>query len=202
MRTMDNAARAAKIKLLLMDVDGVLTDGRMYFLPGHDGKIVEFKAFHSLDGVGLRLLNRFGVTTGVITGRESPSTEERARNLGMSYVYQGFLAKLEPLAEILKAAGLKASEVAYIGDDVTDIPVLKKAGLACAPKNALPEVKRAAHLVTGKTGGAGAVREVCDLILKSRGCWRDVMRSVETAHWPEPPKPAMRIVCYSKKRAR
>lgn len=197
-----NIARAKKIKLLLMDVDGVLTDGKMYFLPGPGGKIVEFKAFHSLDGIGLTLLGRFGVVTGVITGRESPSTEERARNLGMSYVYQGFLSKLDPLKEILRATGLKAEETAYIGDDVTDIPVLKKAGLACAPKNALPEVKRAAHLVTEKDGGAGAVREVCDLILKSRGCWKEVMRAVETARWPSGPRPALKIVSYSKKRKR
>ncbi|OGS52291.1 MAG: hypothetical protein A3J79_03300 [Elusimicrobia bacterium RIFOXYB2_FULL_62_6] len=200
MSTAGNIARAKKIKLLLMDVDGVLTDGRMYFLPGPGGRMVEFKAFHSLDGIGLRLLNRFGVLTGVITGRESPSTEERARGLGMSYVYQGFLSKLDPLAEILKATGLSAEETAYIGDDITDIPVLKRAGLACAPRNALLEVKKVSHLVTEKEGGAGAVRDVCDLILKSRGCWKDVMRSVETAHWPEPERPAMKIVCYSKKR--
>ena len=200
MSTAGNIARAKKIKLLLMDVDGVLTDGRMYFLPGPGGRMVEFKAFHSLDGIGLRLLNRFGVLTGVITGREPPSTEERARGLGMSYVYQGFLSKLDPLAEILKATGLSAEETAYIGDDITDIPVLKRAGLACAPRNALLEVKKVSHLVTEKEGGAGAVRDVCDLILKSRGCWKDVMRSVETAHWPEPERPAMKIVCYSKKR--
>ena len=105
-----NIARAKKIKILLMDVDGVLTDGKMYYIPGHKGEMVEFKAFHSLDGIGLRLLNQFGILTGVITGRESPGTEERARNLGMSYVYQGFLSKLDPLLEILKDTGLKAEK--------------------------------------------------------------------------------------------
>ncbi|MBI4801704.1 MAG: HAD hydrolase family protein [Elusimicrobia bacterium] len=199
MNAKSNIARAKKIKLLLMDVDGVLTDGKMYYLPGHDGKMVEFKAFHSLDGIGLRLLNRFGVLTGVITGRESPGTGERAKTLGMSYAYQGFLSKLGPMTEILKDAGLKEENMAYIGDDLTDIPVLKKARLACAPKNALPEVKKAAHLVTARDGGAGAVREVCDLILRSKGCWKEVMKYVKTAHWPSIAKPALKIRLYSKK---
>jgi len=199
MNAKNNIARAKKIKILLMDVDGVLTDGKMYFLPGHDGKMTEFKAFHSLDGIGLRLLNQFGVITGVITGRESPGTEERAKNLGMSYAYQGFLSKLYPLGEILKDTGLKEENVAYIGDDWTDIPVLKKAGLACAPGNAMPEVKKAAHIVTAKDGGAGAVREVCDFILRSRGHWKEVMKCVETAHWPSIARPALKITLYSKR---
>lgn len=191
---MTNAQRAKKIKIFLMDVDGVLTDGKMYYIPGKKGGMVEFKAFHSLDGIGLRLLNQFGVTTGVITGRESPGTEERAKGLGMSYAYQGFLSKLEPLERILRETGLDASSVAYMGDDWTDIPVLRKAGLACAPANALPEVRRAAHLVTSKEGGMGAVREVCDLILRSQGHWDTVMGYVETAHWPAIKKYPIKIV--------
>ena len=199
MNTKKNIARAKKIKILLMDVDGVLTDGKMYYLPGHNGEMVEFKAFHSLDGIGLRLLNQFGIITGVITGRESPGTEERARNLGMSYAYQGFLSKLDPLMEILKDTGLKDENVAYVGDDWTDIPVLRRAGLACAPKNALPEVKTISHLITKKEGGAGAAREVCDFILKSQGHWKEIMKFVETAHWPSPDKPPMKIILHSKK---
>ena len=193
-----NIARAKKIKILLMDVDGVLTDGKMYYIPGRKGEMVEFKAFHSLDGIGLRLLNQFGIITGVITGRESPGTEERARNLGMSYVYQGFLSKLDPLMEILKDTGLKEENVAYIGDDWTDIPVLRRAGLACAPDNALPEVKRVCHIRTRKAGGEGAVREACDFILNSQGHWKEIMRYVETAHWPSPAKPPMKVVLKSK----
>jgi len=189
-----NAARAKKIKLFLMDVDGVLTDGKMYYLPGRGAEMVEVKAFHSLDGIGLRLLNQFGITTGVITGRESPGTEERARGLGMGYAYQGFLSKLEPLRQILADTGLKPENVAYMGDDWTDLPVLKKAGLACAPANALDEVKAAAHLVTKKEGGLGAVREVCDFILKSQGRWGAVMGCVETAHWPAVKKAPIKIV--------
>ena len=188
------AARAKKIKLFLMDVDGVLTDGKMYYIPGAAGGLVEVKAFHSLDGIGLRLLNQFGVLTGVITGRESPGTEERAKSLGMSYAYQGFLSKVEPLERILAATGLAPENVAYMGDDWTDIPVLKRAGLAVAPANALPDVKRAAHLVTAKDGGAGAVREACDFILKHQGRWDTLMTYVETAHWPELKKDPMRIV--------
>lgn len=198
MDTKKNIARAKRIKILLMDVDGVLTDGKMYYLPGHNGGMVELKAFHSLDGIGLRLLNQFGIITGVITGRESPGTEERARNLGMSYAYQGFLSKLDPLKEILKATGLEEENVAYVGDDWTDIPVLKRAGLACAPANALPEVKTSSHFITKKEGGAGAVREVCDFILKSQGRWKEIMRHVETAHWPSPAKPPMKVILKSK----
>lgn len=189
-----NAARAKKIKIFLMDVDGVLTDGKMYYLPGLDGAMVEVKAFHSLDGIGLRLLNQFGVITGVITGRESPGTEERARGLGMGYAYQGFLSKLDPLERILADTGLAPENVAYMGDDWTDIPVLKKAGLACAPANALDEVKRASHFIAGKDGGMGAVRQVCDFILKSQGHWDTVMGYVETAHWPPIKKEPMKIV--------
>lgn len=192
------AARAAGIKIFLMDVDGVLTDGKLYYIPGHDGRMVEFKGFHALDGIGLRLMNQFGIITGVITGRESPGTEERAGGLGMRYAYQGFVSKLEPLEKILADTGLKPENVAYMGDDWTDIPVLKKAGLACAPANALPEVKAAAHFVTAKEGGAGAVREVCDLILKSQGLWDTVMGLVEKADWPPLKKEPMKIVRHSK----
>jgi len=194
------AARAKKIKLFLMDVDGVLTDGKMYYLPDHKDDIVEFKAFHSLDGIGLRLINQFGVMTGVITGRESPGTEDRARSLGMSYAYQGFLSKLEPLLEILRLTGLKEENVAYMGDDWTDFPVLRRAGLALAPSNALPEVKRVSHFVAKKAGGEGAVREACDLILRGKGHWGEIMRYVETARWPSPAKPRMKVVLRSGRR--
>jgi 3-deoxy-D-manno-octulosonate 8-phosphate phosphatase (KDO 8-P phosphatase) len=195
--TKKTASRAKKIKLFLMDVDGVLTDGKMYYVPGAGPEMVEFKAFHAFDGIGLRMLNLFGVRTGLITGRESPGTEERARNLGMTWVYGGFLSKVAPFEEVLAETGLKPENVAYMGDDWTDIPVLRRAGLACSPANALPEVKKAAHFVTKKNGGEGAAREVCDLILRSRGLWKEVMRCVETAHWPEIKKEPLRIVRYS-----
>ena len=189
--------RAKNIRLFLMDVDGVLTDGKMYYIPGPGRKMMEVKAFHSLDGIGLRLLNQFGILTGVISGSESRGTEERARYLGMSYAYQGFLSKLEPLSRILSDTGLAPENVAYMGDDWTDIPVLKKAGLACAPQNALPEVKQASHLITAKEGGLGAVREACDFILRSQGHLEKVMECVETAHWPPVKKTTMTIVRWS-----
>lgn len=192
--TRSDIERAKKVKIFLMDVDGVLTDGKMYYLPGRGRELVEVKAFHSLDGIGLRLLNQFGVLTGVITGRVSPGTEERARGLGMSYAYQGFLSKLDPLERILADTGLKAENVAYMGDDWTDIPVLRRAGLSVAPANAQDEVLAAARLVTKKEGGAGAVREACDFILKCQGHWGTVMGYVESAHWPEIRKDRMKIV--------
>jgi 3-deoxy-D-manno-octulosonate 8-phosphate phosphatase (KDO 8-P phosphatase) len=196
----DLAARARGIKIVLMDVDGVLTDGKMYYIPGRDGRMVEFKAFHALDGIGLRLLNNFGIRTGVITGRESPGTEERAAQLGMTYAYLGFLSKLVPMEEILAAEGLTPRELAYIGDDWTDIPLLRRAGLACAPANALPEVKAASHFTARKEGGLGAVREVCDLILSAQGRMGEIMKCVETAHWPSPARPPMKIVRYSERK--
>ncbi|MBI4655623.1 MAG: HAD hydrolase family protein [Elusimicrobia bacterium] len=194
---MTNVDRAKKIKIVLMDVDGVLTDGKMYYIPDYNGKMVEFKAFNSLDGIGLRLLNQFGIIAGVISGRESLGTEERARILCMKYIYQGFVSKLEPFKEILKDSGFTPQECAYIGDDWTDIPVMKKAGFAAAPKNSLPEVKKAAHFVTKNSGGNGAVREVCNFILKSHGHWGRLMESVEAAHWPPFQKHELKIVSRS-----
>jgi YrbI family 3-deoxy-D-manno-octulosonate 8-phosphate phosphatase len=180
---MNITQRAKKIKLLLTDVDGVLTDGKMYFLPGPDGKLVDFNGFNAVDGIGLLLVRSFGITTGMITGRVSPSAEKRAQMLSMKYVYQGFLSKYEPFLDILKHCKLKPHQVAYMGDDWTDIPILKKVGLACAPNSARPEVKKAAHYVTKRDGGDGAMRELCDLILRSQGNWKKIMTQVETADW-------------------
>lgn len=194
MKKADAVKRAKKVKILLMDVDGVLSDGKIYFLPGHDGEMVEFKSFHALDGIGLRMLKQFGIITGVISGLESPGTEKRARMLRMKYVYMGFLSKLTPLEEILASAGLKPADAAYIGDDWTDIPVLRRVGLACAPKNALPEVKNVAHFVTNKEGGNGAVREVCDFILKSQGKWKEIMELIESARWEPLPREELKVV--------
>ncbi len=193
--------RAAKIKALLMDVDGVLTDGKMYFFPNRDGRVYECKAFSALDGIGLRLLPIFGIRTGIITGRESLSTEDRARTMLMSYVYQGFLSKTGPFDEILKDLKIRPEEAAYIGDDLTDVPILKRVGLACAPRNALKEVKRISHFVTEKEGGNGAVREVCDLLLKSQGYWRRVMEYAGAACWPKAEKNVLKVVSYSKNRS-
>lgn len=171
----DIARRAKRIKLLLMDVDGVLTDGRFYLVPQPDGSVAEAKVFHSLDGAGLKLLRRAGLRTGVITGRGSPAIAARARELEMEFVRQDSFEKLPAYQEIKRAAGLADAEIAFIGDDVTDLPVLRRAGLAIAVPNAHPEARRAAHYVTRAAGGAGAVREVCDLLLRAQGNYDKVI---------------------------
>lgn len=167
----DARARAAKIKVLLMDVDGVLTDGKLFYFPDAEKNMVEFKGFNSHDGLGLYLCHFVGILTGVISGRTSPATVERARILHMKYVYQGNLEKVTAWEEILKDAGVTASEVAYIGDDFPDLPLMHRAGLAIAVANARPEVKEAAHFVTEHSGGDGGVRDATELILKAQGLW-------------------------------
>jgi 3-deoxy-D-manno-octulosonate 8-phosphate phosphatase (KDO 8-P phosphatase) len=168
--------RMKRIKVLLMDVDGVLTDGRLYYIPGPDGKAVEFKGFHSQDGLGFHFLNQIGIKTGVISGRESPATVERARNLKMSYVYQGLLEKNGAYEEVLQKAGVTSDEVAFIGDDFTDAPLMQRSGLGCCVGDARPELKRVAHYVATAPGGNGAVREIIEHILKAQGKWDDVLR--------------------------
>lgn len=186
--------KASKIKMLLMDVDGVLTDGKMYFIPGPDGKMVEFKGFNSLDGIGLRLLNQYGIKTGIITGRISPATLQRAKGLGMTHLYQGFVSKLRPFQIIADEEGIKADEIAYIGDDWTDIPALNAAGLSCAPANARTEVKNSADFITPDKGGEGAVRDVCELILYSKGYKEEIMKQVQEARWPAINRKGIKVV--------
>jgi 3-deoxy-D-manno-octulosonate 8-phosphate phosphatase (KDO 8-P phosphatase) len=178
---MDITARAAKIKLLLMDVDGVLTNGKLYNVPGPDGMMVETKGFDSQDGIGLQWLSWHGVRTGVISGRLSPATEERARQTKMSYVYQGHIEKIPILEEILGKAGVDGSEVAYIGDDFTDIVIMHRVGFAIATANARAEVKGEAHYVTQAVGGEGAVREIVELLLKAQGKWPEILKHYELA---------------------
>jgi len=167
--------RAKKIRLLLMDVDGVLTDGRLYYLPSPDGSPQEVKAFDSQDGIALWLLKDYGIASGLISGRESTGVAARAKLLNITYVYQNHKVKLPIFLEILKTAGLQPAQVAFIGDDLTDIPVLNRCGLAVAVANARPEAKAAAHFVTRASGGGGAVREVCELLLKAQGSWSKVL---------------------------
>ena len=176
---MDIYAQASKIKLLLMDVDGVLTNGKLYNVPDPDGKMVETKGFDSQDGIGLQWLSWKGIKTGVISGRLSPATAERARQCKMSYVYQGHIEKVPILEEIMADAKIDSSEVAYIGDDFTDIVIMHRVGLAVATANAKPEVKREAHYVTTVPGGEGAVREVVELLLRAQGRWGEILRHYE-----------------------
>jgi 3-deoxy-D-manno-octulosonate 8-phosphate phosphatase (KDO 8-P phosphatase) len=171
--------RAARVRLLLMDVDGVLTDGRLINVPAPDGGVFETKAFDSQDGIALQWLGWHGIETGVISGRVSLATEARARQVNMRYVYQGHIEKVPILDEIRAAAGLALEQIAYCGDDLTDIVVMRRVGLAFAPANARAEVKRAAHYVTQAPGGAGAVREICELLLEAHGRWTDILKKYE-----------------------
>jgi len=172
---------AAHVELLLMDVDGVLTDGRLYNVPGPDGAMVETKGFDSQDGIALQWLSWKGIATGVISGRVSPATAERARQCKMKYVYQGHIEKIPILEEILRDAKIPARNVAYIGDDLTDVVILKRVGFGIATANAREEVKRSAHHVTRASGGSGAVREVVELILKAKGHWDELLKKYEVS---------------------
>lgn len=178
---MDINARASKVKLLLMDVDGVLTSGKLYNVPGPDGAMVESKGFDSQDGIGLQWLNWHGIKTGVISGRLSPATAERARQCKMAYVYQGHIEKIPILEEILADAKVDSNEVAYIGDDFTDTVIMHRVGFAIATANARTEVKGEAHYVTQAMGGEGAVREVVELLLKAQGLWGAILKHYEIA---------------------
>lgn len=171
--------RASKIKLLLMDVDGVLTDGHLINVPGPDGKMVETKLFDSQDGIALRWLTWFDIQTGVISGRDSPATVERARQVGMTYIYQGHHEKIPIIDEILAKSKIAPEQIAYAGDDLTDVVVMRRVGFGIATANARPEVKKSAHYVTQASGGAGAIREVCELLLESQGHWQDILRKYE-----------------------
>jgi 3-deoxy-D-manno-octulosonate 8-phosphate phosphatase (KDO 8-P phosphatase) len=161
--------RLAKIRLLLLDVDGVLTDGRIVF----DNNGIETKAFDVKDGHGLKLLQRVGIHVGLITGRQSEVTRHRALELGIDIVHQGAKDKLIPYRQVLTETGLLDEQVAYVGDDVIDLPVLRRVGFAATVADACEEVKPYVHYVTRHRGGRGAVREVCDLILKGSGLWRE-----------------------------
>jgi 3-deoxy-D-manno-octulosonate 8-phosphate phosphatase (KDO 8-P phosphatase) len=170
---------AARVRLLLMDVDGVLTDGKLINVPDANGKMVETKAFDSQDGIALQWLSWHGVKTGLISGRVSPATVERANQCKFTYIYQGHIEKIPILEEIMADAGLDAGEIAYIGDDLTDVVVMHRVGFAIATGNARPEVKGEAHYVTSAAGGSGAVREAVELILKAKGLWEKILDKYE-----------------------
>ena len=171
--------RAARIKLLLMDVDGVLTDGHLLNVPGPDGTMVETKLFDSQDGIALRWLTWYDIQTGVISGRVSPATEERARQVGMAYVYQGHPEKIPIIEEILAKSRITPDQIAYAGDDLTDVVVMRRVGFSIATANARKEVKQAAHYTTSAAGGSGAIREVCELLLEAQGHWTEILRKYE-----------------------
>ena len=187
-------ARARKIKLILFDVDGVLTDGKIWIFPSPAGQqsvlerlsnrgeetdrevrgtnLIEAKGFNAHDGAGISLARLGGIKTGLITKRMSETVALRARDLKMEHVYQGTHNKVAALEEILGKDGITAAEVAFVGVDVIDLPVMRRCGLAIAVKNARPEVKSEAHWVTPHAGGDGAARDAIEYVLKAQGKWK------------------------------
>ena len=163
--------RAAQIKVLLMDVDGTMTDGSVTLLSQPDGTALEIKTFDAHDGQGLTLAQTAGLRTGCITGRESAALLRRAHEMKMEFIYMKQPEKMEAYEDIVKKADVPDSAVAFIGDDLPDIPLMRRVGLAVAVGDAAPEVKEAAHYTTRALGGQGAVREAVELILKSKGIW-------------------------------
>jgi 3-deoxy-D-manno-octulosonate 8-phosphate phosphatase (KDO 8-P phosphatase) len=170
--TPDLRARAARIRLVLMDVDGVMTDGSLLFL----GDGTELKTFHAQDGIGIRLAQRAGIEIGVITGRRSPAVEHRCRELDITELHMGDWRKLPIFQEILERRGLRPEEVCFIGDDLVDLPILRRVGLAVTVPEARPEVREAVDAVSDLPGGRGAVRDVLEAILRAQGHWDDLMK--------------------------
>jgi 3-deoxy-D-manno-octulosonate 8-phosphate phosphatase (KDO 8-P phosphatase) len=175
----DVRRRAAQIRLVLMDVDGVLTDGRYFHVPSPQGGLFEVKLFDSQDGIALHWLVNHGIETGLISGRASEATAERARSSRMTYCYMGSTEKLPLFEEILAKSGLQPHQVAYLGDDLTDAILMKRVGLAVAVANSRPEVLRCAHHVTAVNGGNGALREAAEIILEAQGYWDKILKHYE-----------------------
>ena len=171
----DIEARARRVELILMDVDGVLTDGRILLIPDSRGAIHEVKVFDVQDGVGITFVHRAGLRTGIITGRASSSVVARAKELKMEVVEQGSWNKLETYEKVREKVVLDDSQIAFIGDDLQDLPILRRVGFAVGVANAVPEVKEVCHLVTEREGGRGAVREALEFILRAQGKWDTIL---------------------------
>ena len=172
-------ARARKIKLFLMDVDGTLTDGGVCLISttggSGDATVSEMKVFNAQDGQGLSLAHTMGIQTGFITGRSSPAVAKRAQELKVSFVYLGQAKKTQAFEECLQKAGVTEEEVAYLGDDLPDMPLARRAGLGVCVADGAPELKAICHFTTRKPGGRGAAREVVELILKAQGRWEEAV---------------------------
>lgn len=165
--------KAAHIKLLILDVDGVLTDGKLFF--DHQGN--EYKCFNAQDGHGIKLLRQTGVEVAVISGRKSPAVTLRMNNLGITHVYQGYEDKRPAFKELLDSLHITPIQAAYVGDDLLDLPVMSRVGLAIAVNDAVATVKQHAHWHTQRKGGQGAVREVCDLLMQAQGHYDAVVNA-------------------------
>ena len=179
------AARARKIRLLVMDVDGVLTDGRMVLSDRGD----ELKMFHTHDGIGLALAHRAGLKTALVTGETSPIAKARGEKLGVGTVVLGARRKGDVVDALLAEHGMSPDALAYIGDDLLDLPALQRAGLAVTVADAVADVKRIAHVVTKAPGGHGAVRECVELLLRAQGVWNAVYRAFVEEHGGQVPGP-------------
>jgi len=177
----DVLARARNIKLFLMDVDGTLTDGGICLISttaaegSTPGAVSEMKVFNSQDGQGLSLAHTMGIQTGFITGRRSPAVAKRAQELKVTFVHLGQATKMQAFEESIKTAGVTEQEVAYMGDDLPDIPLAKRAGLSVSVADGVPELKAVCHYTTRRPGGRGAAREVIELILKAQGRWEEAV---------------------------
>ena len=167
--------RASRIQVILMDVDGTMTDGSVTLLSQNDGTALEIKTFDAHDGQGLTLAHTAGLRTGCITGRESAALLRRAREMKMEFIYMKQPLKMPAYEEILQKAGVSDAVVAFIGDDLPDIPLMRRAGLAVAVGDAVPEVKQVAHYTTRAVAGRGAVREAVELVLRSKGIWEQMI---------------------------
>ena len=165
--------KAKKIKLLILDVDGVLTDGKLFF----DKEGNEYKSFHARDGHGIKLIRQTGVEVAVISGRKSNSVALRMKNLGIEHVYQGYENKQTAFNEILEKIGIMPEQAAHVGDDLLDLPIMIRVGLAVAVADANFAVKQRADWCTTLPGGYGAVREVCDFIMQAQGCYDEVVNA-------------------------
>lgn len=174
-RSPDAEERARRVELILMDVDGVLTNGQIVLMPDGRGGIQEVKMFDVQDGVGITFAHRAGLRTGFVTGRTSESVAARARELGVEILEQGTWNKLETYEKIRNATELQDQQIAFLGDDFQDLPVLRRVGFAVAVANAQPGVKEICHLVTQQEGGRGAVREALDFLLRAQGKWDQVI---------------------------
>jgi 3-deoxy-D-manno-octulosonate 8-phosphate phosphatase (KDO 8-P phosphatase) len=161
----DALQRARRVRLVVFDVDGVLTDGRLWYGPGGE----ELKAFHGFDGLGIKLLLMAGLQTAILSGRESEAVTERARELGIEHVLQGIDDKRKAFASLLRRLRIGAQAAAYMGDDLVDLPVLRRCGFACAPREAPEDVRRRVHYIASAGAGHGAAREVCEFILEAQG---------------------------------
>lgn len=192
----DLSDKFKKIKAVLTDVDGVLTDSTMNFFVTPEGKTVEIKKFSAYDGIAFHMLRDCGIITGIITGGNAPATERRAASLGMDFLYYNFLSKLPPLQDFIKRSGLKAEEIIFIGDDFIDIPALKEVGLPCAVANSRQEVKDCCLYVTQTPGGRGAFREVAEQVLKAQGFWPQTMLNAQQGSIGKSKKKQTTVIDY------